>query len=264
MGCEVQLSTKQPYFRTFKVKLVTLLHFFRAIVFAVLSFMVDDVFMVFLALGVAEVFIAWWFWNLKIEGWGLSMGICILHLIFPSALGIEMVSTILVLAASLVQAFVLGLIRAEGGFSYVEIALLDQAEKREATPVQKRMFQLSVMGQGLKTLSMVLGGFTFQIMAAEVVLPWTFIPVSPVIFLMILTDGIATAGLYLGRDWGFHLTLLMVPISFIETMLTLNPLVFMLAIWVLTIFIPCLARDGFYSKVFANVRAESVPNPRSK
>ncbi len=262
MGCEVQLSVEQPYFRNRKVKSIIILHIARALVLFAMSFSVDDVFMVFLVIAAVECVVAWWFWNLKLESWGLSMGICFFHLIFPSTLGIDLISTVLVLSTSLVQAFVLGLARAEGGFSFVEIALLDQAEKREATPVQKRMFQLAVTGQGLKTLSLVLGGFSYQLIAAVVALPWSQIPVGPVILFMIIVDGIATIGLYLGRDWGFHLTLVMVPISFIETMLTLNPLVFMLSIWVLTIFIPCLARDGFYSKVFENVRAEFSPKPK--
>jgi hypothetical protein len=262
MGCEVQLSVEQPYFRNLMVKGISLLHIVRALVFLAMSFAVDDVFMVFLFMGAAETVVAWWFWNLKLESWGLSTGICFFHLIFPSTLGIEMISTVLILSTSLVQAFVLGVVRAEGGFSFVEIALLDQAEKREATPVQKRMFQLAVMGQGLKTLSLVLGGFSVAMYAAVMVLPWPNIPVSPVILLMILVDSIATVGLYFGRDWGFHLTLIMVPISFIETLLTLNPLAFMLAIWILTIFIPCLARDGFYSKVFENVRSEFSPQPK--
>jgi len=262
MGCQVQLSVEQPYFRNLMVKGISFLHILRALVFCVMSFAVDDVFMVFLAMGAAEAVVAWWFWKLKLESWGLSVGICLFHLIFPSTLGIELISTVIVLSTSLVQGFLLGLVRAEGGFSFVEIALLDQAETREATPVQIRMFQLAVVGQGLKTVSLVLGGFQYTIIAAAVILPWSYIPAVPVVLMMILFDGIATVGLYAGRDWGFHLTLIMVPLSFIETILTLNPLAFMLAVWVLTIFIPCLARDGFYSKVFENVRKEFNPQPK--
>jgi hypothetical protein len=227
-----------------------------------MSFIVEDVFMVFLALGVAESFVAWWFWNLKLESWGLSVGICLFHLIFPSTLGIELLSTVLVLATALVQLFILGLVRSEGGFSFVQIALLDQAEMREATPVQNRMFQLAVVGQGMKTVSLIMGGFTYSVIALAEVFPWSHIPVVPVVIILILLDGVATFGLYLGRDWGFHLTLTMVPLSFLETILTLNPLAFLLAIWVLTIFIPCPARDGFYSKVFKNVRAKYSPLPK--
>jgi hypothetical protein len=124
------------------------------------------------------------------------------------------------------------------------------------------MLQLAVVGQILKVTSLVLGGFSYSVIAATVILPWSHIPVGPVIILMILADVAAAIGLYIGRDWGFHLTLIMVPLSFIETILTLNPLAFMLAIWVLTIFIPCLARDGFYSRVFKNVRQEFSPKPK--
>jgi hypothetical protein len=83
-----------------------------------------------------------------------------------------------------------------------------------------------------------------------------------VVFSFILADAFATIGLATGREWGFHLTLVMVPISFIETLVMFNPLAFLLSIWVLTIFIPCLARDGFYSKVLKNVRKELSPQPK--
>jgi hypothetical protein len=110
-----------------------------------------------------------------------------------------------------------------------------------------------------------LGGFTISVLATGFleVLPWsTVIPIGPVIVILLLLDLFATVGLFVGRDWGFHLTLIMVPVSFVETMLTLNPLVFLLAIWVLTIFIPCLARDGFYAKLFQRRRAEYRTVPK--
>lgn len=264
MGCQVQVSTEQPYFRTEKVKGVSLLHVFRAIVFFTMSLIVEDVFMVLLWIAIAEIVVAGWFWNMKMESWGVSAGVCLFHFLFPATLGVSLIATGLILTASLAQIIILGLIRTEGGFSFNHIAQLDQAEMREATSLEKTMFQLSVLAQVLKTLSMIVGGLMFVVVLgfAEV-LPWlVFIPAAPIVVILLMLDIFATVGLFAGKDWGFHLTLIMVPISFVETMLTLNPLIFLLSIWVLTILIPCLAKDGFYSKLLQNVRTEFSTVPK--
>ncbi|MFW9927181.1 MAG: hypothetical protein ACFFDM_10495 [Candidatus Thorarchaeota archaeon] len=266
MGCQVLLSTEQPYFRTDKVKFVTGLHTARAIIFITLSFVVEDVFMILLGIGFVELMVAWWFWNLKLESWGVSLGLCAFHFLFPAVLGISLLAMILLLGFSLVQIGVLGLIRSEGGFSFNHIAQLDQAEMREANSTQKRMYQLAVIGQGLKTLSLIISGSTVTLYAAGYaeLIPWTsLIQIGPVMILLTLLDGLATVGLYLGLDWGFHLTLMMVPVSFIETFLSLNPFAFLMAIWVLTIFMPCIAKDGFYSKLFQRSRARFGTYPIS-
>lgn len=227
--------------------------------------MVDDVFIVLLGIGIAELAVAWWFWSLKLESWGVSFGVCVFHFLFPTAIGISLIATVLLLLSSMVQLGILGLIRYEGGYSFNHIALLDQAETRIADPVQNRMYQLAVLGQGFKTLSLILASFTVTIITAGYfeIIPWySVVPAGVVMIFLILLDGFATVGLYLGLDWGFHLTLIMVPISFIETVFTLNPFTFLLAIWVLTIFMPCLAKDGFYAKLFQKRRAEHGTVPK--
>ena len=69
MGCQVQLSAEQPYFRTDKVKAVSLLHIVRAVVYIALSFIVEDVFMTLVWIGLADLFVGWWFWGLMMESW---------------------------------------------------------------------------------------------------------------------------------------------------------------------------------------------------
>ena len=111
----MQLSTEQPYFRTDKVKAVSFLHILRTVVFLALSFIVDDIFMTLVWIGLAELLVAWWFWGLKMESWGLSMGVCIVHFLFPISLEISLVAGTIILGAAVVQIALLGLIRLEGG-----------------------------------------------------------------------------------------------------------------------------------------------------
>ncbi|MFW9963448.1 MAG: hypothetical protein ACFFCX_07785 [Candidatus Sifarchaeia archaeon] len=259
MGCQLQLSTEQAYFRTGKVKAVRFLHIVRAIMMITMSFIVDDVFLTLVGFGVVELFIAWWFWSLKMESWGLSMGVCIVQLLFPVSFGISIFGGIVILGTAAVQIVVLALIRIEGGYSFSQLAYLDQADTREATVLQSRMFHLAVLAQAIKSLVVLVGGLVaLSFLGWFEPIPWLPpIPLVPLTFMMGLVNLTATCGFFTGRDWGFHLTVIMVPVSFIETMLTLNGLIFLFGIWILTILFPCLAKDGFYIKLFKRIREKS-------
>jgi hypothetical protein len=260
MGCQVQLSTEQPYFRTDKVKVVSLLHVLRSIGFIILSFTIDDGFMTLVGVAFAELFVAWWFWKLKFESWGLSFGVCLVHFLFPMTIEISLIGGSVILGTSAIQMLVLALIQNEGGYNFTHLAYLDQIETRPATPEQKRMFQLAVLAQFIKAIAVVLGGFgSLLFIDLFYPVPWlTLVPLVPLTVLLGLINLIAGLGLYTGRNWGFHLTLALVPVSFIETLLTLNGLIFLIGIWIFTIMVPCLAKDGFYSKLFPRIREKSV------
>jgi len=224
-----------------------------------LSFIADDVFMVLAWIGFAEIVVAWWFWNLKMESWGLSVGVCIFQLLFPTTLVISLYGGAIILGATVVQLAVLGLIRLEGGYSYNHLAQLDQADARVATILQNRMYHLAVLAQIMKSLTVLAGGFvSLTYLGWYDPIPWLFpVPLIPVLFICGFTDLLASYGFYTGQDWGFHITVAMVPVSFIETLLTLNSLVFLLGVWTLTILIPCLAKDGFYAKLFNRLRTST-------
>jgi len=260
MGCQVQLSTEQPYFRTDKVKVVSILHVVRAVVYISLSFIVDDVFMTLVWIGLADLFVGWWFWGLRMESWGLAMGVCVVQFMFPISIQISLVGGAIILIIAAVEMAVLGLIRKEGGYSYNHFAYLDQAETRDANIMQRRMFQLAVSAQFIKSLFVIVGGFTSLLFLGWFdPVPWLQpIPLIPLTLLLGIVNLIAGYGFFSGRDWGFHFTVTMIPVSFIETMLTLNGLVFLLGIWIFTMLVPCLARDGFYSKLFKRIRNDTV------
>ena len=260
MGCQVQLSTEQPYFRTDKVKIVSFLHILRAAVYLALSFVVDDVFMTLVWIGLADLFVAWWFWSLKMESWGLSMGVCLVQFLFPMTLTISLIGGSIILGAAAVQMIVLVLIRLEGGYSFNQLAHLDQAETRQAEMLQTRMFHLAVFAQIMKSLAVIAGAFAaLPFLGWFDPIPWYYpLPLIPFTLFLGLVNLLAGYGFFSGRDWGFHLTVAMVPVSFIETLLTLNGLIVLLGIWIFTILIPCLARDGFYSKLFRRIREETV------
>jgi len=88
-------------------------------------------------------------------------------------------------------------------------------------------------------------------------IPWLgSFPVIPAIIIMGILDLLAGVAMYMGRDWAFQLTVIMVPLSFIETMLTLLSPIFLIAIWILFLLNTCLAKDGFYYKLNQRFRKE--------
>lgn len=251
MGCQVQISVEQPYIRTDYVILNTLLHVVRGIIFIALSFAVTTTTSVLLGIGIVELIVAWWFWRLKIEAWGISAGISFFHVIFPETLGVSLIAGAFILVICGIQFVTLGIIRHDGGYSFVRLASVDNQEIRIPGSLQRRVFGLAVLAQLLKSFFVLLGAvILYPILGLSEPVPWLSIfPVIPVIIFLGTLDLLAGIAMYLGRDWAFQLTVIMVPLSFIETMLTLLSPVFLLAVWILFLLNTCLAKDGFYYKL---------------
>jgi hypothetical protein len=264
MGCEVQLSVEQPYIRTDYVLLNSLLHVVRGIIFIALSFAVTTTTTVLLGIGIVELIVAWWFWSLKIEAWGVSAGISFFHVIFPETLGLSLIAGVFILVICGIQFVTLGIIRNDGGYSFVRLASVDTQEIRVPGSLQRRVFGLAVLAQLLKSFFVLLGAIMFYpILGLSEPIPWLSIfPVIPTIIILGTIDLLAGIGMYMGHDWAFQLTVIMVPLSFIETMLTLLSPIFLIAVWILFLLNTCLAKDGFYYKLNQHFRKKHEPIPK--
>lgn len=256
MGCQVQVSVEQPYTRTDYVLLNSLLHVVRGIIFIALSFVISNASSVLFGIGIIELVIAWWFWSLKIEAWGVSAGVCFFHILVPQILGASLIAGVFILVVCGIQCITLGLIRNDGGYSFVRVASVDTQEIRIPSSLQRRVFGIAVIAQILKSFFVLLGAvILYPIWGLSESIPWLgFFPVIPAIVILGFLDLIAGFGMYLGKDWAYQLTVIMVPISFLETMLTLLSPVFLIAIWILLLLNTCLAKDGFYYKLIQRER----------
>lgn len=256
MGCQVQVSVEQPYTRTDYVLLNSLLHVVRGIIFIALSFVISNASSVLFGIGIVELVIAWWFWSLKIEAWGVSAGVCFFHILVPQILGVSLIAGVFILVICGIQCIILGFIRKDGGYSFVRLANADTQEIRIPGTLQRRVFGLAVTAQVLKSIFVLLGAvMLYPILGLSELIPWFgFFPVIPAIVILGFLDLIAGFGMYLGKDWAYQLTVIMVPISFLETMLTLLSPVFLIAIWILFLLNTCLAKDGFYYKLVQQER----------
>lgn len=259
MGCKVQLSVEQPYTRTDYVVLNSLLHVVRGIIFLAFSFLFTTTSSVLLGIGFVELIAAWWFWSLKIEAWGVSAGIALFHLLFPEMLGVSLVAGALVVGISGIQCLILGIIRNDGGYSFVRIASVDSQEIKVPDSLQRRVFNLAVLAQFLKAILVLMGAaLLYPVIGPLEPIPWLPIfPVIPAIIILGVLDLLAAVGMYDGRDWAFQLTVILIPLSFIETMLTLLSPIFLIAVWILLLLNTCLAKEGFYYKL--NKRFRELP-----
>ena len=255
----MQLSVEQPYIRTNYVKLNSVLHIARGIIFFVLYFAIITTTDILLGIAVVEMIVAWWFWSMKIEAWGVSAGVSLFHVLFPETLGVSLIAGLVILVICGIQLVLLGIIRNDGGYSFVRIASVDTQEIRVPGDLQRRVFGLAVLAQLLKAFFVLLGAIMlYPVVGLTEAIPWLgTIPVVPIIVIMGIVDLLAGLAMYMGKDWAFHLTVIMVPLSFIETMITLLAPVFLVAVWILFLLNTCLAKDGFYYKLNQWFRKDS-------
>ena len=259
MGCNVQISANQPFFRTQEVKATSFLHISRALMLIIIPPIFTDYTFVAALIGVIEIVLAWWVWSLRIESWGLSMGMTLLHILFPMLAWTSPIVHGVMLVLCSAQILLLVKLRLDGGYSYVSLASVDTAETREVGSVQRNMLTLLVVAQMIKTAFVFLGGVSFLIILGPLEpIPWLSpVPLAPTALLLGVLDLIAGIQMYRGIDWGFHLTLIMAPLSVIETLLTLLQPILLVGIWIAMLVLPCWARDGFYAKLFRRIRNQA-------
>jgi hypothetical protein len=239
-----------PYPRTRTIDAVFLLHIGRAAILFVAGLLYPDLASLTGIFAIVEIFVGYWFWNQRLESWGVALGLALSHFFFPWAVYLSEVVFILLAAVGVVQVLLQYLIRRDGHYSFVSISIVQPERGTEPTMIQSVFFNLTVAAQLFKAGFLFLTGvLVYLALGASVPIPWLgYIPaVQTMLFLAGLEVLIAIA-VFQGREWAFHLMLVMAVISLIEYLLSLSIFVFMLGIWIISLLTPCLAKDGFYSK----------------
>ncbi len=62
-------------------------------------------------------------------------------------------------------------------------------------------------------------------------------------------DIVAAAGLIKGKDWGFHLVTSMAAMGIVETVLSFSGAALLLSVWIVTLLMPCWAKNEFANRV---------------
>ena len=255
MGCYVNIASAQTRVKSRAINIASLLHIVTGIIFIVLSFSYIEIFPLFMGVGVIEFIIARWLWSLRIESWGIAVGFSIFHLIYPLALPISVIGFIAIVIVSIVQLVFLALVRLDGFYSFVHLARVDPIETLEPTSVQKTVFNLVFIAQLVKALFLFLGLLMIYAYESEMgPLDWYGVPLFPLVLLFGILDLIAAFGFVTGQDWAFQLVLIMAALGLVETVLVGAAPILLIAVWIITLLLPCWAKWGFYPKVLHRVK----------
>ncbi len=251
MSCQVNVSYPESVINHNRILLISLLHVTRAIIFIAISFTPADVLFIFAWVGVLELILARWFWSIRMESWGLAAGISLVHILFPMTVEISPLAVVAITTLSLVEIILLAIIRHDGAFSYVTMALTEPDQSIEVASVERRMFDLTLMAQVIKVLFVVLGivGLSTVLTITDSI-PWfPFLPLIPFAVVLCLIDIIVIIGFIQGRDWAFHLLVIMSCIGFVETVVAWAPMVILIAMWIVMLLMPCWVKNEFYRRV---------------
>lgn len=247
---EPQAMKAWPFPRSRTIDAVLLVHVIRAVILFISAAMFPAVGFVTVTLSLVELFVGFWFWKQRLESWGVAFGLAVSHLLFPWAFYIITEIFILLIVASVIQCALQLLIRLEGHYSFVSISQVQPERSTDPTTLQSIFFNLTIMAQLLKAMFLALNGYLiFLAIGPTEPIPWLEpIPVVPTIAILMLIEVIVALAVFQGREWAFHLMLVLATFSIVEFLLSFSIFVFMLGMWIITLLAPCLAKDGFYSK----------------
>ena len=216
-------------------------------VFVVLSFISPEVMGLLLGVALVEFLMARWIWSLRIESWGVAVGLSIFHILYPLALPVSEIGFGIIVVLSIVGLIVLTQARLKGYYSFTMLVKMDPPDSFQISSIQKRMFNLVTVAQLMKALTMFLGAFVvYSYEVAVEPLSWYGVPLIPLVLSLATLDLVAAIGFHYSRDWAFQLVLLMAGLGFAETMLAWSFPVVLIAIWIITLLAPCWAKWGFY------------------
>ncbi len=251
MGCNVPVPIYQLGKRGDQTLLTSLIQVGRGIIFLGLALSSPMAGFSLFVLALIEFLGARWLWSLRIEAWGVVTGICFFHFLYPIASIILESAGWSILLLCIAQLILLAMARMNGLYSFETIASIDPEPLRIPTAFQRNVFSLVVIAQLFKAgLVLLTGAFMLTFLDPTSNIPWLpFVPVMPLVFFLGIVDSVAALGIFTGRDWAFQLTLLMCPIGFVETILTLSAPVLLISPWIVMLLTTCIAKDGFYFKL---------------
>ncbi|MHA2425343.1 MAG: hypothetical protein ACXAEF_11175 [Candidatus Thorarchaeota archaeon] len=264
MGCHVNLASAHTRPRSTEIYLAALLSIGKGSVYLILSFLFPALMVLLIGVALVEFLISRWVWSLRIESWGVAVGLSIFHIIYPLALPLTVIAFGIIVTLSLLQILVLLQARLKGYYSFTILAKMDPPDQFQISSIQSRMFNLVTVAQLMKALTMFLGAFvlyTYEVTFET--LYWYGIPQLPLVLSFASLDLIAAIGFHLSRDWSFQLVLVMAGLGFAETMLAWSVPIILVSIWIITLLAPCWAKWGFYQGLHTRIHRNTQDAPET-
>ena len=258
MGCSVNVSFSQERPRSKWLLSVVAMHMTRMVVLVLLTastILQVSAFPPTLAAALAfcEFFIGWWFQSLRMEAYGFAVGLSVSNVVFAvivlagdPSIGL-LIGWCLLAAFSCVELSILLLIRFKGYFNYRLMALAC-SEQNPRSYVNVAMFRMVILAQGLKAFFVLLGFYFVYAISGSLGDPFALMyAIGAGLFGSL--DIVAAVGFVKGRDWGFHLVSSMAVLGIVETVLSFSGPVLLLSVWIVTLLMPCWAKNEFLNRV---------------
>jgi hypothetical protein len=182
------------------------------------------------------------------ETLGIAMGICVFHFLLPLAFYISVPIYVGILLLSACEGITLFLIWREGYFNFSKLRKIDKESITKPITIQKVMFYLIILAQFFKSIFVIIGTyFIFDIAGLMGPVSWLFnVPIVPILIVLAGVDSVVVLGLFLGKEWAFHTTIMMAVVGFVETLYAWTPMIVLISVWIITLVLPCWGKDGFY------------------
>ncbi|MFX0106959.1 MAG: hypothetical protein ACFE7R_01615 [Candidatus Hodarchaeota archaeon] len=252
VGCHVEVSSAtQLVTRTRMITIAALVQIIRAFGLFGGIILIPEALVGYGTLGLLEILSAVWLLTLRMESWSISTGMALFHLLWPQSIFHSFLLFVLLAMTSIISLILLAIVKWRRHYSFTALAQVETGLEWEPSTMQTRVFQLVVLAQLIKS------GFLF--IASYILFPvevaWTPIPEigilnpMPTVLLLAILELITGTELYRGKEWAFHLTLVLATLGFYETLLSLSSPVFLVSIWIILLMAMCLPKDGFYGKL---------------
>ena len=248
MNCHAEPQAFTSSWRLRPKELAFVMHASRAALFIIVMLLDPGSYFLFIWFSFFELVVARWLWSLRMEAWGIAMGLCFFHLLLPVVSSISIIVSSGIILLSVAEIFLLFLIRKEGYFNFSKLTNYDQDSIKQPMNVQRNVFYLIIIAQFFKAIFVIVGIYiVFYVEGFSGSIPWLFdMPRVPFLLALAGIDSVVILGLYAGKEWAFHITIVMAVVGFVETLFAWMPLIILISVWIIILMLPCWAKDGFY------------------
>jgi hypothetical protein len=248
MDCHAEPQAIASSWKLGLKELAFVMHASRAALFIIVMLLDPVSYFLFVWFCFFELVVARWLWSLRMEAWGIAMGLCFFHLLLPVVSSISIIVSSGILLLSVTEVFILFLIRKEGFFNFSKLAKYNKDSITQPMNIQRNVFYLIIAAQFFKAIFVIMGTYiVFYVEGFSGSIPWLFnMPRVPLLLALAGIDSAVILGLYAGKEWAFHITIVMTVVGFVETLFAWMPLIILISVWIIILMLPCWAKDGFY------------------
>ena len=202
MDCHSEPQTIVSSWNLRPKELAFVMHVSRAALFIMVILLDPVSYLLFAWFAIFELVVARWLWSLRMEAWGIAMGLCFFHFLLPVVSSISIIVSSGILLLSVAEVVLLFLIRREGSFNFSKLVKYDKDSITQPMNIQRNVFYLIIIAQFFKAIFVIVGTYiVFYVEGFSGSIPWLFdMPRVPLLLVLAGIDAAVILGLYSGKE----------------------------------------------------------------